>query len=93
MYKNYGKISSLGRSYMPIGSCVLIRVSPNMFIASAPTMWLPQDIRGTNNVYYATMAVLKNVLSRVQENDVEIIEPEGFKGNILPKIIDNKTKI
>ena len=42
------------------------------FLIVSPTMILPQDVSGTRNAYYATMATLYNVLVNRGENLEEI---------------------
>jgi len=32
------------------------------------------------------------MIQKIEENQVESIEPEGFNGNIIPKIIENNAK-
>lgn len=65
----------LGRPYLPIGSSIVLNVNPIQSLVVAPTMLLPQNISNTNNVYYATMAVLYNVLVNKGEDlyNIDII--------------------
>jgi O-acetyl-ADP-ribose deacetylase (regulator of RNase III) len=58
---NIGIQSLLGRYYLPIGSSFILEKGSRALVI-APTMLLPQDIRCTDNVYYATMATLYNIL-------------------------------
>ncbi len=44
-----------GTSYLPIGSASVLRCD-GCFLISAPTMWVPQDVSKTNNVYWAMRA-------------------------------------
>lgn len=64
----------LGRSYLPIGSSIIIEKGYNNLIV-APTMLLPQNVSNTLNAYYATMAILYNILINHKENinNVDII--------------------
>lgn len=73
--KKIGKVSLLGRPYLPIGSSVIIDQGTNKSLIVAPTMLLPQDVSTTSNAYYATMAVLSNILINKQEdiNKIDII--------------------
>lgn len=85
--KELGIVSFIGKPYLPIGSSLIIDgddVSPDQDTAGhnirrslvmAPTMLLPQDVSLTSNAYYATMAVLYNVLVYRNENieDVDIV--------------------
>lgn len=49
-----------GLPYLPIGRALAVPVpnEPDVFVISAPTMWLPQDVQGTHNAYHATYAAL-----------------------------------
>lgn len=66
--------SLMGRPYLPIGSSVIVDNGMKSIVV-APTMLLPQNVSATSNAYYATMAVLYNVLINHGENinDVDII--------------------
>jgi hypothetical protein len=63
-----------GRSYLPIGSSIIIDKGMKSLVVS-PTMLLPQNVSETTNAYYATVAVLYNILVNKGENinDVDII--------------------
>ena len=76
-----GRQTLLGRHYLPIGSSIILD-DPNpdnsaakKSLVVAPTMLLPQAVPQTRNAYYATMAVLYNVLVNRGENldDVDIL--------------------
>lgn len=73
--KKNGKTTLLGRKYLPIGSCAIVNNSnnKNYFLASAPTMLLPQDVSGTQNCYHATRAALYNIIVNCRYDDCEII--------------------
>jgi O-acetyl-ADP-ribose deacetylase (regulator of RNase III) len=64
----------MDRTYLPIGSSIIIDKGM-ISLVIAPTMLLPQNVSNTSNAYYATMAVLYNVLINKGEdiNDVDII--------------------
>lgn len=70
-----GKINLLGIKYLPIGSSIIFNdeENPNKKLIVAPTMLKPHDVSKTNNCYYATMAVLYNILMNNKETDCEII--------------------
>lgn len=77
-----GRQTLLGRHYLPIGSSIILddpnpnnSAAPKKSLVVAPTMLLPQAISGTRNAYYATMAVLYNILVNRCENldDVDIL--------------------
>lgn len=70
----YGKINLLGRKYLPIGSSMIIEKGEKNLIV-APTMLLPQNVSKTNNAYYATMAILYNLLINKKEdlNNIDIL--------------------
>jgi O-acetyl-ADP-ribose deacetylase (regulator of RNase III) len=64
----------MGRPYLPIGSSIIVDKGMKSLVVS-PTMLLPQNVSTTTNAYYATIAVLYNVLINKGENinDVDII--------------------
>ena len=70
-----GRKSLLGRPYLPIGSSLILDVTPTTNLVVAPTMLLPQDVSTTENAYYATMSLLYNVLVNRNEdiNEVDIL--------------------
>lgn len=72
--KQLGIISIVGKHYLPIGSSIIID-KDNRSLVVAPTMLLPQNVANTKNAYYATIAVLYNILINKKENyeDVDII--------------------
>lgn len=65
----------IDRPYLPIGSSIIVDRSDITALVVAPTMLLPQNVSGTRNAYYATMAVLYNVLVNRGESltDVDIV--------------------
>ena len=69
-----GIISIVGKPYLPIGSSIIVDKGNKSLVVS-PTMLLPQNVSNTTNAYYATMAVLYNVLVNRNENleDVDIL--------------------
>jgi O-acetyl-ADP-ribose deacetylase (regulator of RNase III) len=66
-----GIISIVGKPYLPIGSSIIVNKGDKSLIIS-PTMLLPQNVSNTKNAYYATMAVLYNILINKKENLEEI---------------------
>jgi O-acetyl-ADP-ribose deacetylase (regulator of RNase III) len=58
-----GVLNSANRKHMPIGSAFYVSVysppCPVKWLISAPTMYLPQNIEGTRNVYFAMTAILE----------------------------------
>jgi O-acetyl-ADP-ribose deacetylase (regulator of RNase III) len=62
-----------GRNYLPIGSSIIIDQTELASLVVAPTMLLPQSVTHTNNAYYATMAVLYNILIH-KEEDIENVD-------------------
>lgn len=72
--KQLGITSIVGKQYLPIGSSIIVDRGSKSLVMS-PTMLLPQNVAGTRNAYYATMAVLYNVLVNRKENleNVDII--------------------
>ncbi len=77
--KELGIESIVGKPYLPIGSSIIIDKDDNTnkkrSLIIAPTMLLPQNVSMTKNAYYATMAILYNILINRKENlnDVDII--------------------
>ncbi len=69
--RQLGITSIVGKSYLPIGSSVIIDKDSKSLVIS-PTMLLPQNVSTTRNAYYATMAVLYNVLVNRKENIDEV---------------------
>ena len=69
--------SIVGKYYLPIGSSIIIdhETDTNKSLIVSPTMLLPQDVSNTRNSYYATMAVLHNILINKKENidNIDII--------------------
>ena len=66
-----GIISIVGKPYLPIWSSIIVNKGDKSLIIS-PTMLLPQNVSNTKNAYYATMAVLYNILINKKENLEEI---------------------
>jgi O-acetyl-ADP-ribose deacetylase (regulator of RNase III) len=59
--KDLGITSYVGKPYLPIGSSIIIDKG-NKSLVMSPTMLLPQNVSTTQNAYYATMAILYNIL-------------------------------
>lgn len=57
--QDLGIISSMGRPYLPIGSVISVPHDLNTFLIVTPTMFLPHDVRGTENAYWSFYAALK----------------------------------
>lgn len=56
-----GRLTLLGRPYLPVGSAVAVPVraqDADAFLLSCPTMFLPHDVSGTRNAYHAFAAAL-----------------------------------
>jgi O-acetyl-ADP-ribose deacetylase (regulator of RNase III) len=72
--KQLNSVSIVGKPYLPIGSSIIMDRGLTSLIV-APTMLLPQNVSSTRNAYYATMAVLYNILVNRNENldDIDII--------------------
>jgi O-acetyl-ADP-ribose deacetylase (regulator of RNase III) len=51
-------VSRLGRPYLPVGRALVVPApgAPGVSVVVAPTMLMPQDVRGTRNAYYAMRA-------------------------------------
>lgn len=52
-------VSLLGRKYLPVGGALMSKISNEYSLIAAPTMLLPQNIKGSNNAYHAMKAILK----------------------------------
>lgn len=46
---------------LSVGNCILLPLDGGKFLAYVPTMRLPMDIRGTDNVYTATFSALNTI--------------------------------
>jgi O-acetyl-ADP-ribose deacetylase (regulator of RNase III) len=51
--------SSMGRPYLPIGSVISVPHDSSTCLIITPTMFLPHDVRGTQNAYWSFYAALK----------------------------------
>lgn len=85
----HGKLSKLGRPYLPIGSAIIVAAdnSTKNFMIAAPTMLFPQDVKGTQNPYYAFLAVLNVISTCPMSMYADIVVPglcTGY-GNIEPE--------
>ena len=56
-----GQTSRLGRAFLPVGKALVVPVPGHVGVSVvvAPTMLMPQDVRGTHNAYYAMRAALE----------------------------------
>lgn len=68
------KRTLFNRPYLPIGSSIILEKGLKNLVV-APTMLLPQNVSNTQNAYYATKAILYNILINHNENinNVDII--------------------
>lgn len=71
--KTLNRKTLLGRNYLPIGSSIIIDFPNNKSLIIAPTMLLPQNVSNTNNAYYATMAILYNIMLNKEDTNADII--------------------
>ena len=89
--------SIVGKYYLPIGSSIIIdhETDTNKSLIVAPTMLLPQNVSNTRNAYYATMAVLHNIIINKNEqlNDVDILFTSLCCGFGKMDIIDSIAQI
>ena len=56
--REIGCKTSLGRSYLPIGSAFAVPVGETTGLICAPTMFLPHDVSKTRNAYLSFLAAL-----------------------------------
>lgn len=55
-------VDSGGRKYIPVGKCEAVKLdNQKKVMIIAPTMFLPKNIVGTNNVYLAFNAILDKI--------------------------------
>lgn len=68
--RSFGIISALGRPMLPIGSAMIVPTgSPNCpLLACVPTMFLPERITGTQNVYWAMRGLLTLLETKIEDN-------------------------
>lgn len=61
LIKHLGNTTALGRAFLPIGSSIRVSTGSLVcpYIIAAPTMFLPEDIRGTHNVRHTLWAALR----------------------------------
>lgn len=98
--KAYGKLTKLGRKYMPIGSAFIVPADTSYmdmkhFIISAPTMLLPQNVEHTNNAYYAFLAVLNVITTFNMAKGADIVIPglcTGYGGLSYEKCVQQILK-
>lgn len=59
--RSYSQIptSLVDIKYLPVGGALLNRISDDYYLIAAPTMLSPQNVKNTNNAYYAMKAILK----------------------------------
>jgi O-acetyl-ADP-ribose deacetylase (regulator of RNase III) len=73
--KRIGIKTYIDRPYLPIGSALYIPYDRNNALVSAPTMWLPQDVKGTDICYYTFYAVLRAIDTIDLPDNHEIVVP------------------
>lgn len=85
MIEELDTVNEYGKPYLPIGRALLLptSVAPNETqcgarLLIAPTMYLPGDVRHTNNAYLA----MKAILERIRENE----EMKGYKRVAIPAL-------
>ena len=66
--------ASFGENYLPVGSSVVVPCEEhdNVYLLSSPTMFTPEDISETTNIYKAMIATLKVVKKFNDNNDIPI---------------------
>ena len=67
--RSYGITSALGRPVLPIGSAMIVPTHSKdcPLLACVPTMFLPENINGTENVYWAMRGLLM-LLEKINDN-------------------------
>ena len=61
-------IPNYHEKYLPIGSSTIVDYNRHASLVVAPTMLTPSNVSKTHNAYYATMAVLYNILVNRQHD-------------------------
>lgn len=93
--KVYGKTNKSGQRYLPIGSAVIVETgSPArggypVYLVSAPTMLLPQNVSNTRNAFESTLASL-SVVSRERVANATLVFPlmcTGFGGMTVEQCV------
>lgn len=73
-----------GRKYLPIGSAVITQYNnkknQHLYLVSAPTMLIPQDVHNTQNAYFAFYATLQVVIkyNKSFNNPIKTLICPGF---------------
>ena len=73
--KYLNNVNLLGRTYLPSGGSIIEYSKENKALVVSPTMLLPQNVSKTKNAYYATMAILYNIVINRKEvlEDIDIL--------------------
>jgi O-acetyl-ADP-ribose deacetylase (regulator of RNase III) len=71
--------TTLGRYCLPVGSAIITTAIPetHTYLITAPTMFLPHDVSGTNNAYNAFMACLC-VLKKFNNDNIHRLVSPGL---------------
>lgn len=92
--KELGNQTLLGRPFLQIGKALTIETkNSNVFLIAAPTMWLPQDVKNTNNAYHAMYAVLKEAYQKPEITDIYFTGFCTGYGKIEPKTAIKQMKM
>jgi O-acetyl-ADP-ribose deacetylase (regulator of RNase III) len=75
--KSFDITTHLGRYYLPIGSAVLVNTNDETcpLLACVPTMFLPDDIRGLDNVYWGIRGLLRLLDTSITIGDILVAIP------------------
>lgn len=71
--RSFGIISALGRPILPVGSAMIVPTKSQdcPLLACVPTMFLPENINGTENVYWAMRGLLTLLETKI-DNDANL---------------------
>lgn len=79
----YGNFTLMKRKYLPIGSSICIDCDDTKSIILVPISLINEDTTKTNNIYYAIMSILYNLLvvCKFDMENIDIICP-SFECNV-----------
>lgn len=61
-----------GRPFMPVGATVLVKISPIQSVLFCPLMFVKQDIRSTENVYFTMRLAIEHIIKYMKKGEEEV---------------------